>query len=211
MRGFLAIMWIVVATVLAAAPAFAQAVSDREDACGWTFEVDSYRSDIAGLDVVLSANDRLSVNGRLLGEHNPIREEQPPLRWADSANSASVGRTNRYILVRTQRTDCIDRTASRIYVIGYAGDLLAESDLWSEHDEWARFNQDREGLTFSSAFYCSQHSQAPAGRAYVFVLRDGAHEFIREERPWASVCEPTSERRVNAVYFSPMQPVSPPP
>lgn len=208
MGGFFAIMWIVVATVLTTESAFAQAVSDREDACGWTFEVDSYRSDIAGLDIDLSANDRLSVNGRLLAEHNPIREGQPPLRWADSANRASVGRTSRYILVRTQRTDCVDYALSRIYVLSHSGDLMAESDLWSEHDEWARFNQDRDGLTFSSAFYCGQHSRAPAGRAYVFVLRDGAHEFLREERPWASVCEPTSERRVNAVYFSPMQPMS---
>ena len=164
------------------------AADEREDLCGWVFPVESYRADINGLEIVLNANDRLVVNGRTLAEYNPWREGEPPPRWEDSANGASVARLGSYILVRTTRTDCVDYASSRVYVLSRSGELVATTDV-PPHDTWTRFNRDPDGLVLSSEFYWGQYSGATAGNAVVWVMRDGA--FVRQERPWASVCVAT--------------------
>lgn len=187
----------------------AAAQDEREELCGWVFPVESYRADIAGLEIALNANDRLVVNGRVVAEHHPWREGDAPAPWRDSANTAKISRLADYILVLTETTDCIDYASSRIYVLDRRGQLIASSALWSEHDEWMRFNIDPEGLTYSSAWYCGERSGAATARAVVFVLRGSA--FVREERPWRDVCEPENERRVNAAFFSLMQPIAPEP
>ncbi|MES1199539.1 MAG: hypothetical protein ABUS48_06130 [Pseudomonadota bacterium] len=185
----------------------ASAQDDRFDACGYTYPVSAYRADILGLRIQLPANNRLVVNGRTVFDENSRSEAQRAERWGDSANGASVGVTRDYVLVRTTQTDCVDVTVTWIFVLNRAGTLVASSRLWSENDAFSRFNSDPEGLTFSSSYYCGEYSHAPAGEAYVFVLRTGARQFVRETRSRSAICDADTERLANAVTFNPMEPV----
>lgn len=188
----------------------AWAQDDRQDACGFTYPVQAYRAEFAGLRIELTANDRLEINGRVVAEHG--REEgQAPRAWGDSANSARIAMTGDYILIQTLWTDCVDYASGRIYVIDRDGALRASSELWSMHDAWAGFSDTGAGLMYSSEWLCGQYSGAPAGRAHVYVLRDGARAFVREERAVTEVCRAPPHRVLpeGKIYFAQMQPIAP--
>jgi hypothetical protein len=180
---------------------------DRSDACGYVYPVAAYRADIAGLQIALPANDRLIVNGQLVAEHTRYDEGSTPTPWHDSANSAQVAQAGSYVLIRTDWTDCVDYSWSRIYVLDRSGALVATNALWSLNDEFSSFSTDPSGLMFSSSWFCGERSGAPPGRAFVYVLRPGAGAFQREDRPWDEVCSAEARRRIGSVYFADMQPV----
>jgi hypothetical protein len=206
-RGWIACWRLIWGTLSSAA----WAQNERQDLCGYVFPVDSYRAEIDGMRIELTANDRLVINGSVVAEFGIDHESRPSRPWGDSANGARIARTRDYILVETLRTDCVDYDSARIFVIDRNGSLRATSLLWSLNDAWAGFSADDAGLVFSSARLCGQHSGAPAGRAYVHVLRDGEREFRREERVWDETCHAPPDRALpfGAIYFAPMQPISP--
>jgi hypothetical protein len=189
----------------------ARGQDERQALCGFVFPVASYQADIDGVRIALTANDRLEVNGRIVAEHGIYDEGRPPQPWGDSANQARIAVTNEYLLIQTMWTDCVDYASARIFVLSRRGELVATSALWSLHDAWSGFAETSEGLTFSSEWLCGEYSGAPAGRAYVYVLRHGSREFAREERAWNSTCavEPNRSLPRGRIHFSLMQPVSP--
>ncbi|MBY0569162.1 MAG: hypothetical protein K2P70_17770 [Hyphomonadaceae bacterium] len=184
--------------------AFAQ---DRSDACGYVYPIAGYRADIAGLQIVLPENDRLIVNGQLVAEHTRYDEGPTPTPWQDSANSAQVAQAGNYVLIRTEWTDCVDYSWSRIYVLDRSGALVATNALWSLNDEFSSFSTDPSGLMFSSSWFCGERSGAPLGRAFVYILRRGAGAFQREDRAWDDVCSPEARHRIGSLYFADMQPI----
>lgn len=183
-------------------------LQDRVDVCGYVYPVEGYSADIGKLHIELPANDRLIVNGRVLAQHTRYDEGSTPRPWQDSANTAEIAVAQDYVLVRTEWTDCVDYGWSRIYVLDQSGSLIVTNALWSMHDEsW--FKMDATGLTFASDWFCGKDGGAPAGRAYVYVLRKGSTSFRKEERDWKETCGDTASLRANRVFFTPMQPILP--
>jgi hypothetical protein len=191
--------------IMGRAPALAD---DRSDACGYVYPVDGYSAKVGELLIELPVNDRLVVNGVVRAEHARYDEGSTPRPWHDSANTAEIAATSDYVLVRTLWTDCVDYSWSRIYVLDQSGSLIATSALWSMHDEFW-FKMDATGLTFASDWFCGKDGGAPAGRAYVYVLRKGSTTFRKEERGWKETCSDTASLRANRVFFTPMQPILP--
>lgn len=196
------ILVLLAAVITGHAPVLAD---DRSDVCGYVYPVDGYSAKVGELHIELPVNDRLVVNGSVLAEHTRYDEGSTPRPWHDSANTAEIAVTPDYVLVRTLWTDCVDYSWSRIYVLDNSGSLIATSALWSMHDRsW--FIVNATGVTFASDWFCSKRGGAPAGRAYVYVLRKNSKTFRREERGWDETCSDTASLRVNEIYFARMQP-----
>ncbi|MCW5724776.1 MAG: hypothetical protein KIS81_07440 [Maricaulaceae bacterium] len=176
--------------------------------CGYTYPVDGYRADIGGLDISLPANDRLVVNGEVLAERAPFGRDTPPEPWVHSANTARVGFAGQYLIVRTLWTDCVDYASSHIYMLDRStGALWASGALPAVHHRYS-LRLERDSLVFANEWYCSPDGGAPAGSAFVYVLRNGAGAFEREERSWMAACGDAIWVQ-GQIYFAPMQPVVP--
>lgn len=211
MRGWARLVFVTTSLVVCAGAGNARAQDDRSDACGYVYAVDGYQAEIGDLRISLPANDRLVVNGRVVAEHTRFDASGAPTPWEDSANGARIGFAGENILILTTWSDCVDYAWQRIYVLTRTGELRTTSALWSVHDRYYFVQDTRGGLTFLSDWFCDPRSGAPAGQAYVQVLRANAREFVREVRPRADVCDGSEARAQMPVYFSDMQPVIPPP
>ena len=188
-------------------PAHAQD-PDRLENCGYTYPVEQYVANVSGLRIALTANDRVVVNDRLVAEHNPVWGDRPPVSWHDSADTAAIAVGRREVLVRTNRTDCIDLEATRVYVIGETGALRAAFTfpfLW-ERELLAFSDGD---LIYAADYYCEFAQGAPEGEVWIHVLRAGGREFVRQSRPRAEVCSGNEARVANPLNFMPMQAVPP--
>ncbi|MCX7358775.1 MAG: hypothetical protein NT015_11645 [Alphaproteobacteria bacterium] len=188
--------------------ASAQDVPESLEDCGYTFAVDSYTARVSGLDIRLTANDRLLVNERVLVERSPWRQDRPPLPWGYSSNTAEIAIGRGDIVVRTGRTDCIDAQATRIYVVSARGELRAAFTFpyaW----ERAVISYRADNIVYAADYSCTSQDGAPDGQAWTHVLRPGAREFVREARPRAEVCDGGSAKASGLLlFFMPMQPVT---
>jgi hypothetical protein len=188
--------------------AVAQEEPYRIEDCGYTFPVESYAANVSGLDIALPANDRLVVNGRVLAEHNPLRD-RPPQGWRDSSNTAEIAIGRHEVVVRTSRTDCIDYQWTRIYVISELGDLRA-AFAYPQSWERAVLSYRAENIVYVSNFDCEFTQGAPQGQVWTHVLSAGASEFVRESRPRAEVCDGNDAKASGLLlFFMPMQALAP--
>ncbi|ESQ77610.1 hypothetical protein [Asticcacaulis sp. AC402] len=191
------------AFLMASLPAvsYADEMSDEEDMCGWSFPVSSYSAEIGGLSIELPAVAHLKVNGQTVSE----KGSQP---WGNSINTAKIARTKDEIVITTNQHDCVDWSSSYVYVLDPSGRLLAESEQWSEH-EWDGFLREKEGLVFWSEWFCQPvNPNNKPGMSHVFILRNGEKAFVKEDRPYESLCSDKAkiQFRVNALYLSGMKP-----
>lgn len=199
-------MSVLVATTVAAS---AQEESLRLEDCGYTFPVASYVADLPGLDIALTANDRLVVNGRVLAEHNPWRGNEPPRSWYDSSNTAEIAVGRHEFVVRTSSTDCIDYQSTRIYVLSERGQLRA---TFKYPQMWERvlLSYQTNDIVYATNYYCEFSEGAPQDQAWIHLLRAGATEFVREARPRAEVCAGNDAQAAGRpLVFMPMRPVPP--
>jgi hypothetical protein len=196
-------------SVLAVTAGSASAQDDRLENCGFTFPVGSYVANVSGLNIELTANDRLVINGRVLAEHNPWRRNEAPLSWFDSANTAEIAVGRREFLVRTSRNDCIDYQSTRVYVLNEGGELRA-TFVYPHMWERVLLSNSANDILYTTDYYCEFAEGAPAGQVWVHVLRAGATEFVRESRERAEVCAGNEAKAVGSVLvFMPMQPFPP--
>jgi hypothetical protein len=188
---------------LLAMPAAAQAPTEEDEYCGWSYPVDTYLASINGLDIRLTANDRLVVNGKVIAERDP----QP---WRNSVNTAQLAVAGDEVLILTNNTDCIDGSKSALYIVRKDGTLRVSTPLWSEHH---RYGLVREGggLIYWSDWFCDPSNKERKPRmAYVYSLAKDATEFVKEDRRADSLCSESAvtDLRVNSLHFGGMMPWS---
>lgn len=192
-----------------AACASAQDAPENLEDCGYTFAVESYVARVWGLDIELTANDRLLIDGRVVAEHNPWRANRAPQPWGYSSNTADIAIGTREVIVQTASTDCIDYQSTRIYVVGDDGELRAS---FAYPYSWDRVVLSYRGadIVYVSDYNCVNLAGAPDGQAWTHVLRAGAREFVREARPKAEVCDGAEAKASGMLlFFMRMQPLAP--
>lgn len=204
------LLLVVSALVVGTAPASAQEEEwFRIEYCGYTFPVASYSAQISGLDIELTANDRLVVNGRVLAEHNPWRRDEPPRLWRDSADTAEIAVGRNEYVVRTAATDCIDHQSTRIYVVSERG-LLRATFTYPHAFERVVLSYRANDIVYATNYYCEFADGAPQGQVWIHVLRSEADEFVRESRPRAEVCVGNDAQAAGfPLHFMPMRPALP--
>ncbi len=206
MRSLLLAMGMLAGNATAAS---AQEETFRLENCGYVFSVESYVASVSGLDIALTANDRLIVGDRVLAESNTWRRNEPPRPWHDSANTAEIAVGRDEVVVRTSSTDCIDYQWTRLYVVNQRGELRG---TFTYPHVWERvvLSYRAADIVYATNYYCEFAEGAPQGQAWTHVLRAGAREFMRESRPRAEVCVGNQARASGELLvFMPMQPVPP--
>jgi hypothetical protein len=173
-------------------------ISEREESCGWAFPVAAYSAGIAGLSIELPAPGVLIVNGKKL-----VNEDTRP--WGDSHNRAHIARIGKDILITANTTDCVDDSLTYVYILNSEGGLRTFSRQWAENVK-SFYAREKDAIIFMSEYYCAEgNPERKPGQSYVYVLRDGASAFVREDRPSEALCT-FAARRQRGVYLSLMQP-----
>lgn len=188
---------------LLAMPAAAQDWSEEDEYCGWSYPVDAYLAKVNGLDIRLTANDRVVVNGKVIAERTPTP-------WRNSVNTAKLAVRGDEVLILTNNTDCIDGSDSALYVVRKDGTLLVSTELWSEHYQDG-FVYEKDDLIYWSDWFCDPANKERKLRmAYVYKLAKGATTFVKEDRPADSLCSASAVTglRVNSLQFGGMMPWS---
>ncbi|ESQ88471.1 hypothetical protein ABAC460_15675 [Asticcacaulis sp. AC460] len=183
--------------VLTAAPyvALAEDISVREEVCGPVKPVSAYTARAAGMKIELPAIRHVKVDGKTVARNEPSP-------WEDSANGAAMAVTDNAVVILVSETDCIDLTRSDVYVLDLDGKLRASSRLWTENHVDG-FVREAGGLVFWSDWFCdSENKDLKPGKSHVYVLKDGARSFVREERSFNAVCNVLRNQR--PLRFTPM-------
>jgi hypothetical protein len=188
----------------------ASAEGERSNSCGYVYPVEGYQADIGDIHISLPVNDRLLVNGQVVAEHTVFDDQSAPQPWGDSANRAYVAVTPSDILIRTDWTDCVDYSWSRIYVLDRTGALRATRSLEGSGHPNA-FWVEAGDLIYSSEWFCRKDSGATVDRTFVYILRRGSGTFEKQDRAWAEVCGKSPHRESLPLYFAQMEPILQPP
>jgi len=183
--------------------ASASQADEREEYCGWVYSVSAYRADIAGLSIELPKIGQIRVN------KGPITSVDKPRLWGDSANYASVARAGDSILVMTYETDCVDLDRAWIHILNKDGTLRLSQQLWDAQYR-SGFLHQKDRLIYWSEWFCDvSNSERKPKSSYVYILKDGAKAFVKEDRPTQELCAPAvqTQMRVNSLIFGRMVPV----
>jgi hypothetical protein len=175
---------------------------DREENCGWGYEVKSYSADIDGHTIEMPSFGHLLINGKTL-----VKENERP--WYDSHNAAKIGRIGNEFIIIGSVGDCIDLRWSIVYIVDKMGNLRAHNQIWTEHYKDG-FYKENDSIIYWSEWFCSEFNKARIpGMTYVYTLKDGSNSFTREDRDMKNLCPLSTNIKVNSAWTTTMKPTYP--